>query len=67
MEDRMVQVEMKLAFMEDTVGILNALVTQQRKEIDLLQKTLMQLEGRLAEVAEIAGDGSRPNRRPPHY
>ncbi|PKL14749.1 MAG: hypothetical protein CVV52_00515 [Spirochaetae bacterium HGW-Spirochaetae-8] len=65
MEERLMQVEMKISFMEDTVATLNALVAEQRKELDTLKAIIERLEARLAAGEESMGD--LPNRKPPHY
>jgi uncharacterized coiled-coil protein SlyX len=65
MEERLMHVEMKISYMEDTVAILNALVAEQRMELDNLKTTIQRLEARLAAKEEPLGD--IPNRRPPHY
>lgn len=65
MEDRLTQVEMKLAYLEDAVMTLNDLVVRQGREMELLQSARDNLEAKLAELAELASD--IPNRRPPHY
>lgn len=65
MEERLIAVETKLAYLEDMVFTLNDLVAQQQRDLDTLRATKDRLEKRLAELAESTGD--LPNRRPPHY
>lgn len=66
-EDRLDTLEMKLAYSEETVETLNKVVTEQAKEIALLQIHLEKLEKKIADLVEEAGDGIRPSRKPPHY
>jgi uncharacterized coiled-coil protein SlyX len=63
----LVTIEMKLSFLEATVDELNAIVVEQRKEQALLEQRLEILTKKVEDLIEEAGDGPRPNRRPPHY
>lgn len=65
MEERLIAVETKLAYLEDMVCTLNDLVAQQQRDLDTLRATKDRLEERLAELVDSTGD--LPNRRPPHY
>jgi len=67
MQERMTRVEMKIAFMEDTVETLNALVAEQQKIIDGLLLKIERLESKISDLAEIAPGLSIPNKKPPHY
>lgn len=66
-EERLDRLEIKLAYSEETVQTLNQVVTEQAKEIAQLKSELKKIEKRVADLIEEAGDGPRPNRRPPHY
>ncbi len=66
-DDKLMAVEMKIAFLEATVAELNEIVIEQRKEQALLEQKLAKLTQKVEDLIEEAGDGSRPNRRPPHY
>ncbi|MEA5030612.1 MAG: SlyX family protein [Sphaerochaetaceae bacterium] len=65
MDERLTALETKIAYLEDMVVTLNALVIAHGRELELLHANKERLEERLAELAEIAGD--IPNRPPPHY
>jgi SlyX protein len=67
LEDRIDLLEIKLAYSEETVETLNRVVTEQAKEIALLQNHLEKLEKKMSDLIEETGDGPRPSRRPPHY
>jgi len=65
MEERIIQMEMKISYMEDTIATLNSLVVRQRKEIDNLYALIERLEARLTEGEENPQEVSI--QRPPHY
>lgn len=65
MEEQIIQMEMKISYMEDTIATLNSLVIQQRKEIDNLSALIERLEARLTEGEENPQEVSI--QRPPHY
>jgi uncharacterized coiled-coil protein SlyX len=65
MEERIIQMEMKISYMEDTIATLNSLVIQHRKEIDNLYALIERLEARLTEGEENPQEVSI--QRPPHY
>jgi SlyX protein len=64
-EDRFVDIEIKLAHMEDLVDSLNQTVYQQARRIDQLEGIVQQLAEHLRALREA---GQNPvNERPPHY
>ena len=68
LEKRLVEVETKLAYQEDTVLALNDVVSQQQKQIDRLETTVRLLVERiqlLSAAAEVMG--SAGDEKPPHY
>lgn len=65
-EERLIEIEIKLTRQEDLTQELNQLVYQQQKQIDELRAFC----ARLARQAEdLADGGSAPsaNEKPPHY
>ena len=66
-EDRLVDIEIKLARQEDLVDALNKMVYQQQIKIDELKALCRALAGRLKEMASADGDAGPPDERPPHY
>ena len=63
LDNRFVDIEIKLAHQEDLVESLNERIYQQQKQID-------KLEGMLAALAEhlrMRDAGQPLNERPPHY
>jgi SlyX protein len=66
-DQRLIELETKLAFQEDTLQQLHSVICEQQKQIDRLELTCKLLKERLKEV-ETAG-GNDPGRQeiPPHY
>ena len=65
-EDRFVDIEIKLAHMEDLVDSLNTTVYQQARRIDQLEDIVQQLAEHLRTLRET-GQQNPVNERPPHY
>jgi SlyX protein len=65
-EDRFVDIEIKLAHMEDLVDSLNQTVYQQARRIDQLEAMVQQLGEHLRTMREV-GRQNPVNERPPHY
>lgn len=66
-EDRLVDIEIKIARQEDLLDELNTLVYRQQQKIDQLE-TLCAALARLIKSAPDATSESNPaNERPPHY
>ena len=66
-EDRLVDIEIKLARQEDLVDALNKMVYQQQVKIDELESLCRALAGRLKEMASTDSDTRPLDERPPHY
>ncbi|WP_082493800.1 SlyX family protein [Massilia sp. Leaf139] len=65
-EDRFVDIEIKLAHMEDLVDSLNGIVYQQARRIDQLEGIVQTLAEHLRNLRET-GQQMPANERPPHY
>ncbi len=61
-EDRLVDIETKLAYQENTIKDLNDTVIEQQKEID----TLKNIVERIKESSNISS-GDLNDNKPPHY
>ncbi len=61
-EERLVAVETKLAYAEDTVETLNDIVVEQRARLERLERRVAELSEQLAAMT-AAGDDAPP----PHY
>lgn len=68
-EPRIDELESRLAFLDDTVEQLNAVVVRQDQEIQLLRQRVSDLVTRLDDLggAEGAASGDPQFEIPPHY
>lgn len=66
-ENRLIDIEMKLAHQEDMVNELNRVVTDQQSQIARLEQLCRSLVDRMRSMAEAAPDGNPADERPPHY
>nr|WP_314859803.1 SlyX family protein [uncultured Undibacterium sp.] len=67
-EERIIDLEIRLSRQDDLVDTLNTQVYQQQKKIDELEKLCVALAGRLRELAITANQRqSVVDERPPHY
>ncbi|WMW80441.1 SlyX family protein [Undibacterium cyanobacteriorum] len=67
-EERLIDLEIRLARQDDLLDTLNTQMYQQQKKIDELEKLCSALAGRLKEVALAATQRQMPiDERPPHY
>lgn len=66
---RLEELESRLAFQDDLIESLNAVVARQDRELERLQRRVRDLEDKLADLAEAASPpGSTPGHEiPPHY
>ena len=67
MDERLTNLEIKLAYAEETVRALDAVVSSQAQEIALLLNRLEKLDRRVTALVENGEDGLPDNERPPHY
>ncbi len=66
--DRLVEIETKLAFLEDATQALNDVVCRQQDQIERLEATLALLIDRFRQWQEDAAAGIKPaDEKPPHY
>ena len=70
MEERLLELEIKLSLNDDLLDELNRQVYRQQQQIDLLQAQLRHLYGQMRANAESAENAEPRNLRdeiPPHY
>ena len=67
MDERLTKLEIKLAYAEETVRALDAVVSAQSQEIALLVNRIEKMDKRLTALIENGEDGLPDNERPPHY
>jgi SlyX protein len=70
-EDRLISIEIKIAYQEDTIAQLNDIVCKQQNQIDALENLTQQLLGRVRDLSDTASQSgntlSAVDERPPHY
>ncbi len=66
-EERLMDIEIKIARQEDLVETLNKTVYHQQKKIDELEALCSALARRVTDVSNIDGERGAANERPPHY
>ena len=72
LERKMIELETKVAYQEDTVEVLNGIVSEQQQDIlklrSQMQLLLDELKGVLSELDDGRGSvSSQASQRPPHY
>ena len=66
MEERLTNIEIKLAYLEDFVSKLQTIAVEQGNLLDKLTAENRALKTRLVEISDSL-ESDIPNRRPPHY
>ncbi|MEJ2396658.1 MAG: SlyX family protein [Candidatus Thiodiazotropha sp.] len=67
MEERIVELETRLAFQEDAIYHLNQTVSEQQHQIDALTEVLEILKQRLRSLSPSPLGSEGPEPPPPHY
>ena len=66
-EDRLMDIETRLAFQEDTIDRLNEVIYRQQTLLDSLAARCEMLGTRVTELAKKLPDEESGEERPPHY
>ena len=70
-DDRLIEIETKIAFQEDLLQELNKTVYEQQKKIDRLEILCQALADHVRELSRTVAEGGRAggvaDERPPHY
>ena len=66
-EERLIEIETRLAHQDHTINELNDVVTGQQAKIMQLERLCTSLAQRVADMAEAARTGGHEDERPPHY
>jgi SlyX protein len=67
-KDRLIEIETKLAFQEDTLQALNDVVCRQQAQIEQLEARLTLWVDRVRQMAESQVTINKPaDEKPPHY
>jgi SlyX protein len=66
MEARLIEIEIKLSYAEDTLEALNSTVFRQQEQIEQLQQLVLRLSNQVRDLAPR--EPRQPlDERPPHY
>lgn len=66
-EERLDELEVKLARQDDTIDALNRMVYEHQKKVDELQALCAGLAKRIKEMQEAVMDVAPADEKPPHY
>ena len=66
-EDRLIEIESKLAHQEQLLLELNDVLTEQQARMMQLEELSTRLIERVRAIGESAGDDAPVDERPPHY
>lgn len=66
-EDRLIEIETKLAHQEQLVNELNDVITEQQARIMQLEQLSKSLIDRVRAIGESGGEEGPTDERPPHY
>ena len=64
---RVVELETRVAFQEQSIGDLSDVILRQQSDIDQAVEMIQGLAGRMTTVEEFRGEGAVPEPPPPHY
>jgi SlyX protein len=67
MENRLIELETRLAFQDNTLQELNAVVVRQQREIDALTRELETLKAQIRTLAPELVASRTDEAPPPHY
>ena len=67
MEERIIELETKLAYQEDTIEQLNLIVTKQQEDITVLTLSLQKLHQQVKQMAPSNLASIDQEAPPPHY
>ena len=67
MENKIIELQSKLAFQDQTITELNEVITDQQNQLDQLREEIRLLGLRIASVAESSSVSEEKEPPPPHY
>ncbi len=65
--DRIIELEIKVAYQEDLVQDLNRIVASQQQQVDRLEATVKMLHDRIKSLSVESGSVDDKFEKPPHY
>jgi SlyX protein len=66
-EERIIELETKVAYQEDTIQQLNDIVADQQRKLDLVENSLRTLVAKFKDVSEGVSNINPLHEKPPHY
>lgn len=66
-ENRLIDIETKLAHQEHSLAELNSALTNQQKQLTILEDLCESLVERVRSIPDGGSDGDPGDERPPHY
>lgn len=66
-EQRVIEIETKVLFQENTIEQLNQVVCRQQDQIEQLEKKIERLTKNFKNILEISEDVHPGHEKPPHY
>lgn len=66
-DERLIELETRLAFQESTIQQLNDIVTSQQEKIEILQAAIQELHKQIKSLSEPAVRDLSEEPPPPHY
>lgn len=67
MENKIIDLQSKLAFQDETINELNEVITDQQNQLDKLSEEIRLLNLRISSVAEASNVTEEKEPPPPHY
>ncbi|MCI5605860.1 MAG: SlyX family protein [Treponema sp.] len=65
-EERIINLEMKMAYLEDFLNQIQEVAVEQAKDIEKLKSENKKMKEKIKDLSDLA-EGDIPNRKPPHY
>ena len=66
-ENRITELETKVAYQEDTIQELNQVIISMQKQIDGIEITCQALKDRVRDMSGMLSNISEHDEKPPHY
>jgi SlyX protein len=66
-EDRLVEIEIKVARQEDMIDALNQTLYRQQRKVDELEALCSALARHVKDMRDTAAERNPANEKPPHY
>lgn len=67
MDERLIEIETKVAYQEYTISELNDVIYRQQQQIDQLERICKALTDRMQDMAETSTSDKGGYEKPPHY